>query len=131
VLFAVAAVMALRLALTFTGTGTSIAADHLRLLVVLYDTAEVVALLGLGLSLRAGRARAGIVFGSMGIVLFFLDAFVNIVVVPSGQAFVAALFYAVVGEVPSIAMCVGAVVLAMRRWTEVAPDPAVGAKMGA
>lgn len=131
VLFAVAAVMALRLALTFTGTGTSIAADHLRLLVVLYDTAEVVALLGLGLSLRAGRARAGIVFGSMGIVLFFLDAFVNIVVVPPGQAFVAALFYAVVGEVPSIAMCVGAVVLAMRRWTEVAPDPAVGAKMGA
>jgi len=51
--------------------------------------------------------------------------------VPPGQAFVAALFYAVVGEVPSIAMCVGAVVLAMRRWTEVAPGPAVGAKMGA
>ena len=63
--------------------------------------------------------------------MFFLDAFVNVVVVPGGPAFVAALFYAVVGEIPSIAMCTGAVVLAMRRWTEVAPDPSVGAKMGA
>ncbi len=127
----VAGVLVAHLVLTLTATGTSVAADHLRLLVVLYDTAEVAALLGLGLSLRAGNARAAIVFGSMGVVLFFLDAFVNVVVVPGGQAFVAALFYAVVGEIPSIAMCVGAVVLAMRRWTEVAPDPAVGAKMGA
>jgi hypothetical protein len=131
VLVLVAGVLVARLALTLTATGTSMAADHLRLLVVLYDTAEVVALLGLGLSLRAGRAPAAIAFGSMGIVLFFLDAFVNVVVVPGGPAFVAALFYAVVGEIPSIAMCTGAVVLAMRRWTEVAPDPSVGAKMGA
>ena len=131
VLVLVAVVLIAHLMFTLTATGTSMPADHLRLLVVLYDTAEVVALLGLGLSLRAGRARAAIVFGSMGVVLFFLDAFVNVVVVAGGEAFVAALFYAVVGEIPSIAMCTGAVVLAMRRWTEVAPDPSVGAKMGA
>ena len=97
-------------------TTTTLDADHLRLLVVLYDSAEVASLLGLGLSLRAVAARAAIAFGSAGAVLFFLDAYINVVVVPAGQAFVAAIFYAVVGEFPSIAMCVAGVVLAMRRW---------------
>jgi len=129
-LFAVAGALVIRLAMTLTLTGTTMVADHLRLLIVLYDCAEVVALLGLGLSLRAGKPRAALVFGSMGVVLFFLDAFVNVVVVPGGQALVAALFYAVVGEIPSIAMSVAGVVLAMRRWTEVVATRSADAKMG-
>ncbi len=53
--------------------------------------------------MRAGTGTA-IVLGSMGMVLFLLDAFVNVVVVSEGPAFIAAVFFAVVGEFPSIAM---------------------------
>lgn len=116
VLVLIAIVLVANLGYTLARTQTSFDADHLRILVVLYDSAEVAALLGLGLSLRRGTARAAVVFGSAGIVLFTIDAFVNIVVVPGGQAFVAAVFYAIVGEVPSIAMCTAGTVLALRRW---------------
>ncbi len=116
VLAVVAVFLLLNLTRVFTQTSTSIDADHLRLLIVVYDSAEAAALLGLGLSLRSGAARAAIAFGSAGTVLFFLDAYLNVVVVPSGQALAAAIFYAVVGELPSIAMCSAGVVLAMRRW---------------
>lgn len=114
----VAAFLVLNLAHTVQDAPTSLAADHLRLLIVLYDSAEVAALLSLGLSLRAGAARASITFGSIGSVLFLLDAYLNLVVVPSGQAFVAAVFYAVVGELPSIVMCLAGVIIAMKRWVE-------------
>lgn len=120
VLAVVAVFLLLNLTRVVGQTSTSLDADHLRILIVLYDSAEVASLLGLGLSLRAGAARAAIAFGSAGAVLFFLDAYINVVVVPGGQAFIAAVFYAVVGEFPSIAMCIAGVVLAMRRWH---PDP--------
>ncbi len=116
VLLVVTVVLAVHLSLTVAESPARLDADHLRLLVVLYDSAEVAALLGLGLSLHRGAARAAIVFGSAGMVLFVLDAFVNIVAVPSGQAFTAAVFYAIVGEVPSLLMCSAGVVLAMRSW---------------
>ena len=120
-----------RLGVSLAWTGTSIAADHLRFLIVVYDCLEVVALIGLGLGMRAGRHRTAIVLGSMGMVLFLLDAFVNVVVVSEGPAFIAAVFFAVVGEFPSIAMSAAGVGLAMRRWTEVTAMPSRDAKMGA
>jgi len=116
VLAVVGLVLLVNLTMVVSNTSTSIEADHLRILVVLYDSGEVAALLGLGWSLHRGAPRAAIAFGSAGVVLFLLDAYVNVVVVPSGPAFTAALFYAIVGEVPSIAMCGAGVVLAMRRW---------------
>lgn len=112
----VAVFLLLNLARVVTETSTTMPADHLRGLVVLYDSAEVASLLGLGLSLRAGAARAAVAFGSAGVVLFFLDAYINVVVVPPGQAFYAALFYAIFGELPSIAMCAAGVLFAFRRW---------------
>ena len=115
-LAAVSGVLLVHLTLILADTSTHIHADHLRLLVVLYDSCEVAALLGLGWSLHRGAPRAAIVFGSAGVVLFLLDAYVNVVVVPSGPAFTAALFYAIVGELPSIAMCAAGAALAMRRW---------------
>lgn len=124
VLAMVAVFLLLNLTRVVAQTSTSIDADHLRILIVLYDSAEVATLLGLGMSLRAGAARAAIAFGSAGAVLFFLDAYINVVVVPGGQALVAAVFYAVVGEFPSIAMSIAGVVLAMRRWHPVRVPPA-------
>ena len=130
-LLGIALVLIVRLGVSLAWTGTSIAADHLRFLIVVYDCLEVVALIGLGLGMRAGRHRTAIVIGSMGMVLFLLDAFVNVVVVSEGPAFIAAVFFAVVGEFPSIAMSAAGVGLAMRRWTEVTAMPSRDAKMGA
>ena len=112
-----------RIAATLTRTGTEVSADHLRALVVLLDTGEVIALAGAGLGLLRGNPRAAIFFGSAGIVLFLGDAWTNIVLVPPGPAFAAAIFYAVVGEIPSTAMCIAAVVLSMRVWA-----PGVGTR---
>ena len=108
--------LALRLVVTFAASATEVPADHLRALVVLLDTGEVIALAGAGLGLLRGEPRAAIFFGSAGIVLFLGDAWTNIVLVPPGPAFTAALVYAVVGEFPSAAMCIGAVTLSMRVW---------------
>lgn len=111
---------------TVSSTPPSFPADHLRALVVLFDTAETVALIGLGWALLKGRARPAIVFGSMGVVLFLIDAWVNILGVPPGQEFVAALFYAVVGELPATAMSAAGLILGLRRWRESEPvAPAV------
>ena len=101
----------------FTTVQPTFAADHLRLLVVAFDTAETVSLIGLGLALMKGRAKHAIVFGAMGVVLFLTDAWVNILAVPPGKEFVAAIFYAVVGELPSTAMCAAGLVLGMRNWS--------------
>ncbi|HQR79275.1 MAG TPA: hypothetical protein PLT68_03535 [Actinomycetota bacterium] len=102
---------------------TTIEADHLRVLVVLYDTAEVVSLLGLGWAMRRGLVNKAIAFGGAGVVLFTLDAWVNLAVVPAGPALAAAVFYAVVGEVPSIVMCAAGAGLAMRVGSRQAVTP--------
>lgn len=120
-LIVVAGLLLVHLGFILTNTETSFHADHLRLLIVVYDSAEVAALLGLGLSLRSGAPRAALVFGSAGVVLFALDAWVNVTVVASEQAFSAAIVYAVVGEIPSIAMCGLGAAVAMRRWRQQAP----------
>lgn len=123
---AVAAALLVHLYFLFTNTSTSFHADHLRLLIVVYDSAEVAALLGLALCLRSGAARAAIIFGSAGVVLFLLDAWVNVTVVAGEQQFRAAIVYAVVGEVPSITMCAAGTWLALQRWyAQIAqPEPA-------
>lgn len=117
VLMLVAAALAAHLWRTVHADLTQVDASHLRLLVVLLDTSEVVALLGAGLALRHGSARWAVVFASMGLVLFPGDAWTNIVFVGPGPQFVAAIFYAVVGEGPSTVMCAYAVVLATRTLT--------------
>ena len=116
VLTLVVVALVARLVAMLTLTATEVSADHLRALVVLLDTGEVIALAGAGMGLLRGHPRAAIFFGSAGIVLFLGDAWANVVLVPPGPAFTAALFYAVVGEFPSTAMCVAAVVLSMRIW---------------
>ncbi|MEZ5186911.1 MAG: hypothetical protein R2720_14300 [Candidatus Nanopelagicales bacterium] len=112
----VAAGLVIRLATMFTSTATEVPANHLRALVVLLDTGEVIALAGAGLGLLRRQPRIAIFFGSAGIVLFSGDAWANIVLVPPGPAFTAALFYAVVGELPSTVMCIAAVALSLRIW---------------
>jgi hypothetical protein len=56
-LVAVAALLLVHLGFVLTSTGTTFHADRLRLLIVLYDSAEVAALLGLGSP--CGRGRHG------------------------------------------------------------------------
>ena len=69
-----AVLLVVRLLITFDSTGAELSASHLRLLVVLLDTAEVVALGGSGLALMSNRPAAAIFCGSAGIVLFLGDA---------------------------------------------------------
>jgi hypothetical protein len=117
-LLTVAGLLLVRLVITFSSTGAELSASHLRLLVVLLDTAEVVALGGAGLALMKDRPAAAIFFGSAGVVLFLGDAWLNLVLVPAGPAFVAAILYAVVGEVPSTAMCAMTVAIGYRHWRQ-------------
>lgn len=85
-----------------------------RALVVALDTAEVVGLLGAGLSSLRGRPPATLVLATMGGTLLTCDAWVN-VMTTSGEAFRQALFYLVVGEIPSILVCVVAAIWAYRK----------------
>ena len=55
-------------------------------------------------------------FGAAGVVLFLLDAWVNVTIVAGEQQFRAAVFYLVVGEIPAIAMCAAGTRLALHRW---------------
>lgn len=113
VMSGVSVAMFIHFLLVLGSVPTTVMADHLRLLVVLYDTAEVVSLLGLGWALRTGASNRAITFGGAGLVLFTLDAWINLTVVPAGPAFAEAVFYAVVGEVPSMVMCAAGIKLAM------------------
>ena len=115
-LVTLAVLLVVRLLITFDSTGAELSASHLRLLVVLLDTAEVVTLGGSGLALMSNRPAAAIFCGSAGIVLFLGDAWLNLVLVPAGPAFVAAILYAVVGEIPSTAMCAMTVIFGYRYW---------------
>lgn len=127
VLGLVAAVLFMRLIVTVSTTPTEMSADHLRALVVLLDTAEVLALGGAGFCLLKNRPAAVIFFGSVGIVLFLGDAWCNVVLVPPGPTLTAAIVYAVVGEFPSTAMCIYAVRLGMRHWRPANPRPGIPA----
>jgi hypothetical protein len=90
-------------------------ATRLRAIVVLLDTAETVGLIGAGLSSLRGRPRPTLVFATMAAVLLSCDAWVNVVAVPSGPAFRAALLFFFVGELPSVLLCLIAIRSASRR----------------
>jgi hypothetical protein len=62
------------------------------------------------------QPASAIFFGSAGIVLFLGDAWLNLVLVPAGPALIAAILYAVVGEIPSTAMCAMTVIIGYRYW---------------
>lgn len=110
----IALVLVIRLGIMLAVVPATLPADHLRALVVLLDTGQVLCLAGAGFGLLRTHAQAAVFYGSAGVVLFVGDAWCNLVLVPSGQAFAAAVFYAVVGEIPATAMSAFAVVLAMR-----------------
>jgi hypothetical protein len=79
----------------------------------LLDVMEAVALLGAGFALLRGWSRWGVIFGSGGAVLFVGDAWYN-VMLSKGLAFYESLLFLVIGELPSCALCLVALVAAQR-----------------
>lgn len=73
-----------------------------RAVVVVLDTAESVGLIGAGIASLRGNVRATLVFSVMAATLLSADAYGNVVGAPQGPAQIAALFYLIVGELPSI-----------------------------
>ena len=76
----------------------------------LLDVMETIALLGAGFALLRGWPRWGVIFGSGGAVLFAGDAWYN-VMLSKGLAFYESLVFLVIGELPSCALCLVAMVL--------------------
>jgi len=111
----VAVVAALRTGATFTTSVTSELATHTRAVVVILDIGETIGLLGAGISSLRGLPRPTFVFATMAATLLICDAWVNVVLVPSGPAFQAAIVFLFVGELPSIVLCSIAAVWAWRR----------------
>lgn len=79
----------------------------------LLDVMETIALLGAGFALLRGWPRWGVIFGSGGAVLFAGDAWYN-VMLSKGLAFYESLVFLVIGELPSCALCLVAMVAAQR-----------------
>lgn len=124
VLALTAVVVAARMVLHVMQWDSEAMATHTRGVIVILDTLEALGLLGAGLASRAGRVRGTLVLATMAGILLVCDAYGNVVMAASGQAFNAALFYLVVGELPSIAACALAVRSAQRHLSS---DPLVPA----
>ena len=77
-----------------------------RAMVVVLDIGESIGLLGAGLSSLYGKPRRTLVFSMVGGSLLICDAWLNVVIVGPGLPFESAIFYLVVGEIPSIILCV-------------------------
>lgn len=84
--------------------GATMWMSRARAIVVLLDTGETVGLIGAGLASLRGRVRPALVFGVIAATLLAGDAFANVVGAPQGPAFRQAIFYLVVGEIPSIVL---------------------------
>ena len=115
----VLAVIALSFLVHTTGRlmdeGTTVWMSRARAIVVILDTGETVALIGAGLaSLRARRAPH-LCSGPSQPHLLTGDAFANVVGAPQGPAFQQAIFYLIVGEIPSIVLSLVVVHSASRR----------------
>lgn len=106
---------AIRAGQSFTSTATSELATHTRGMVVILDTAETIGLLGAGIASLRRLPRPTFVLATMATALFICDAWVNVVMVPSGPAFQAALVFLFVGELPSVVLCSIAAIWAWRR----------------
>lgn len=115
----VLAVIALSFLVHTTGRlmdeGTTVWMSRARAIVVILDTGETVALIGGGLASLRGQARAALVFGAIAATLLTGDAFANVVGAPQGPAFQQAIFYLIVGEIPSIVLSLVVVHSASRR----------------
>lgn len=111
----VAGAAAIRTGQHLTTSVTSELATHTRGMVVILDTAETIGLLGAGIASLRGLLRPTFVFATMATALFICDAWVNVVMVPSGPAFQAALVFLFIGELPSIVLCSIAAVWAWRK----------------
>lgn len=115
----VLAVIALSFLVHTTGRlmdeGTTVWMSRARAIVVILDTGETVALIGAGLASLRGQARAALVFGAIAATLLTGDAFANVVGAPQGPAFQQAIFYLIVGEIPSIVLSLVVVHSASRR----------------
>ncbi len=75
-----------------------------RAIVVILDTFESVGLIGAGIASLRGSPRAALVFASIAATLLICDAYTNVVGAPQGPALEAAIFYLIVGEIPSIVL---------------------------
>ena len=98
-----------------------------RAIVVILDTGETVGLIGAGIASLSGHVRATLVFGVIATTLLVGDAFANVVGAPQGPAFEQALFYLVVGEIPSIVLSLIMVRSASKRLNAADLEPTTGA----
>lgn len=113
-----------RTGLHVTDVSTTADAERLRATVVILDTGESVGLIGAGLASLRGLRRATLVFAVMAASLLVVDAFVNVFAAEPGPAFVAAAFYLIVGEIPSIVLTVIAARAALRAVFPIGDPPA-------
>lgn len=101
----VAAGMLIRMGVAL-GSASTQTVIHARAIVVVLDTGETAALICAGIGVLRQRVRLTYVAGTIAATLLLLDALTNLLVVPSGPAFQAALFYLIVGELPSTAVAI-------------------------
>lgn len=110
--------------LHLTDLPTTADAERLRATVVILDTGESVGLIGAGWASLRGLPRATLVFAVMAASLLVVNAFVNVLAAEPGSAFVAAVFYLVVGEIPSTVLTVIAARAAIRAVLPIGDPPA-------
>jgi hypothetical protein len=87
-----------------------------RAIVVLLDTGEAVGLIGAGWYSLRGKPREALVFSVLAATLLTCDAFANVVGAQQGTAFDQAIFYLLVGEIPSIILALWVARCASRKW---------------
>ena len=110
----------------FTDPQSEAIVTRARAIVVLLDTGELIGLLGAGIASLRGRARATLAFSTVGAVLLTCDAWTNVLTAASGLPFASAIFYLLVGEIPSIIVCVWAARASYRVIRATRPQPPVG-----
>lgn len=109
----ISAVVLLLVALAFVGHALAHAVSpetigwlsRARGVVVVLDTGESVGLIGAGIASLRGYPRAALVFSVIAATLLTCDAFANVVGAAPGLAAKEAVFYLIVGEIPSIVLC--------------------------
>ena len=102
----------------FTDPQSTAVVTRARAIVVLLDTGETVGLLGAGIASLRGKPRSTLVFSMIGGVLLICDAWTNVLTAASGLSFDSAIFYLIVGEVPSTVLCIWAARCAARELRE-------------
>lgn len=114
----VAAAFAVRTVQHITDHHSTAYVTQARAIVVLLDTGEAIGLLGAGIASLRARPKPMLIFSTMGAVLLMCDAWTNVLTAASGLAFDSAIFYLIVGEIPSIVVCLWAMTSALRSLRE-------------